>query len=308
MKAFWALVAALSVAGAWLVLVTGPDLGRPPHAIDEGSAPSATAMRSDHLPPTRPEEIAPTMPVEAAATATKPRETTDPAKPTELTMDSAATPTTDALSKLLPELDLASGRGAPNAATAPADRNAAIDTSGDRVATDLPARPAPAPLLVDRRAPLEVTRRIDARTIELDGRYRIVGNGRPDDPYRISWELLTSASRYVDPARDALVPPPWVRALDGSYVEISAYYSSAVRVQFARHLLLTLNRWDGCCVGLPPTAFDAIDVSTRETVAMDGIHLVRFGTFRGRLVVEPFHAAGHLLGLYRLEDATFERR
>ena len=167
---------------------------------------------------------------------------------------------------------------------------------------------AAAPLLVDPRSPLEITRRIDARTLELDGRFRLVGNGTGDDPYRISWELLTSASRYVDPARGSLVPPPWVRAIDGACVEISAYYSSAVRVQFARHLLLTLNRWDGCCIGLPPTPFDAIDVSMREPVSLGGLHLVRFGTFRGRLVVEPLDVAGYLIGLYRLEDATFEAR
>jgi hypothetical protein len=165
-----------------------------------------------------------------------------------------------------------------------------------------PARP---PVATDARSPADITRRIDARTLELDGRYRLIGTGSPDDPYRISWELLTSAARFIDPTQHALAPPPWVRAVDGTYVEISAYYSTAVRVASTRHVLLTLNRWDGCCIGLPPTPFDAIDTTLAAPLDMKGLHLFRFGTFRGRLVVEPFAAGTFLLGLYRLEDASF---
>ena len=167
-------------------------------------------------------------------------------------------------------------------------------------------RPKPA-LLTDTRSPNDVVRRIDDRTLELDGRFRVVGNGRADDPYRITWELLTSSSSYVDAAVKALTPPPWVRALDGTYIEISGYYSTAVRVSAAKNLLLTLNRWDGCCIGLPPTPFDAIDMDMREPVMMQGLHLFRFATFRGRLVVSPFETGGFLLGLYRLEDTTLEQ-
>ena len=167
-------------------------------------------------------------------------------------------------------------------------------------------RPKPA-LLTDTRSPNDVVRRIDDRTLELDGRFRIIGNGRADDPYRISWELLTSANAYIDPTVKALTPPPWVRALDGTYIEISGYYSTAVRVSAAKNLLLTLNRWDGCCIGLPPTPFDAIDMDMREPVMMQGLHLFRFATFRGRLVISPFETGGFLLGLYRLEDTTLQK-
>lgn len=196
------------------------------------------------------------------------------------------------------------------AATPPAP---AADLLGDALAsalfpataTNAPTRP---PVATDTRSPAEITRRIDARTLELDGRFRVIGNGSPDDPYRISWELLTSASTFIDPAQKALTPPPWVRALEGSYIEISAYYSTAVRVPSTKHLLLTFNRWDGCCIGLPPTAFDAIDTTLATALDMRGEHLFRYGTFRGRLVVDPFLAGAYLLGLYRLEDASFVMR
>lgn len=180
--------------------------------------------------------------------------------------------------------------------------------AADPPALVLPPASVPPPPATDTRTPAEVTRRIDARTLELDGRFRIVGSGGQGDPYRINWELLTSAGPFVDPARNALTPPPWVRALDGVWIEISAYYSTAVRVSSTQSVLLTLNRWDGCCLGLPPTPFDAIDTSLAEPLELRGLHLFRFGTFRGRLEIEPFTAGPYLLGLYRLEDATFEAR
>lgn len=167
--------------------------------------------------------------------------------------------------------------------------------------------PPKSAVLTDTRSPNDVVRRLDERTLELDGRFRVTGNGRPDDPYRISWELLTSAQPYIDATTKALTPPPWVRAVDGTYVEISGYYSSAVRVSMAKNLLLTLNRWDGCCIGLPPTAFDAIDMTLRDPMPLQGLHLFRFGSFRGRLVVSPFETGGFMLGLYQLEDATLEK-
>ena len=189
---------------------------------------------------------------------------------------------------------------APSSTTAPTPDLDLLGESGAIV------RPKPA-LLTDARSPNDVIRRLDERTLELDGRFRVIGNGRADDPYRISWELLTSANAYIDPAAKAQTPPPWVRALDGTYIEISGYYSTAVRITAARNLLLTLNRWDGCCIGLPPTPFDAIDMDMREPVMMQGLHLFRFATFRGRLVVSPFETGGFLLGLYKLEDTTLEK-
>jgi hypothetical protein len=186
---------------------------------------------------------------------------------------------------------LLAGLGVPSASASPS-ASAATPAS----------RP---PVVSDSRSPDEVTRRIDARTLELDGRFRVIGNGGPDDPYRVSWELLTSAEPFIDPAREAMTTPPWVRAINGTYIEISAYYSTAVRVSTTRNVLLTFNRWDGCCIGLPPTPFDAIDATLAKPLDMQGLHLFRYGTFRGRLVVEPFAVGAYLLGLYRLEDASF---
>jgi hypothetical protein len=199
----------------------------------------------------------------------------------------------------------------PNAEAPAEPPQPEIDLLGESGARVVPLEPTAfaRPLIIpDLRNPTDVVRRLDDRTLELDGRFRVTGNGSPNDPYRISWELLTSSSSFIDPAQTATTPPPWVRLLDGTYIELSGYYSTALRVPIATNLLLTLNRWDGCCIGLPPTPFDAIDVTMRTPLPLEGAHLIRFGTFRGRLSVSVFEIGGFLLGLYRLEDTTFETK
>ncbi|MBI1303332.1 MAG: hypothetical protein GC172_06045 [Phycisphaera sp.] len=280
MRAFWVVLALLATAGV-LFVVASParESGRspeptPPPSPARSNEPTPT---NDSKSPSEPSNEQPSDPPDASSQSTQATEAVAP-----------ASAPFDPLALLLPPAPPAAQVKAPAPNAAP---NAAS---------------APRPPATDTRSPAEVTRRIDARTLELDGRFRIIGNGGEDDPYRINWELLTSAGAFVDPAQNALTPPPWVRALDGVWVEISAYYSTPVRVSSTKSVLLTLNRWDGCCLGLPPTPFDAIDTSLASTLELRGVHLFRFGTFRGRLEVEPFTAGPYLLGLYRLEDATFE--
>jgi len=177
-------------------------------------------------------------------------------------------------------------------------------------AAPLAPTPLPQPTIID--APIatppavtqEIIHRIDARTIELAGKYRVVGNGTEADPYIVSWELLLSASTTINAATGALEAPKWVMLLDGQWIEISAYYSTVVRKESVDELLLTLNRWDGCCIGLPPTPFDSIEAKLASPIRLTGLHLTRFGTFRGQLTISPMHVAGFLLGLYRIEHAT----
>jgi len=268
MRAFWAVVVLLAAVGLWFVV-----------------APERPAKSSDAL-----ELNVPQFDPSADLEDRKPTEVADArsdksSADTEGNTNSAPT-AVDAPAMALPDFDL-------------------LGESGKVIQS--PNAPSKT-VRTDTRNPSEVVRRIDERTVELDGRYRVTGNGSANDPYVISWELLTSASEFIDLAQGARTAPPWVRLLDGTYVQISGYYSTAVRVSVAKNLLLTLNRWDGCCIGVPPTPFDAIDVDMRTPLPMGGLHLIRFGTFRGQLRVEPVEAATYLLGFYRLEDATFETK
>ena len=133
------------------------------------------------------------------------------------------------------------------------------------------------------------------------------GAGTERQPFRVSWELLGRASGHVrgDGSLDAM--PRTLELLGGTWIELSGYYSPAVIAPSTDEVVITLNRWDGCCIGLPPTPYDSALVKTRTPIDFSLQHQIRFGTLRGRLVLEPFALGGLVLGLYRIEDAELLR-
>ena len=151
-----------------------------------------------------------------------------------------------------------------------------------------------------------VVERLDDRTMRVDGKYLVRGSGSERDPYLITWELLASASASVDAATGRFELPGRVADLRGAWVRISGYWAPPLQVRETRELMLMLNKWDGCCIGLPPTPFDSIEVTLDRPMGVEGQHLFRFGTVTGRLEVEPFVAGTFLLGLYRLQQAAME--
>jgi hypothetical protein len=133
------------------------------------------------------------------------------------------------------------------------------------------------------------------------------GAGTERQPFRVSWELLGQASGHVrgDGTFDAM--PRTLELLGGTWIELSGYYAPAIIAPSTDELMLMLNRWDGCCIGLPPTPYDSALVKTRTPIDFSLQHQIRFGTLRGRLVLEPFALGGLVLGLYRIEDAELLR-
>lgn len=148
--------------------------------------------------------------------------------------------------------------------------------------------------------------RLDDRTVRLDDRFTVRGSGTERDPYLVTWELLASASESVDAAAGRFVIPGRIADLRGAWVRISGYWAPPVQAFEARELMVMLNKWDGCCIGLPPTPFDSIEATLAAPMPVKGEHLFRFGTITGRLEVEPFVAGSFLLGLYRLQEAVME--
>lgn len=133
------------------------------------------------------------------------------------------------------------------------------------------------------------------------------GSGTERQPFRVSWELLGQASGHVrgDGTVDGM--PRTLDLLSGAWIELSGFYAPAVIAASTDELVLMLNRWDGCCIGLPPTPYDSALVKTRAPIDFSLQHQIRFGTLRGRLVLEPFALGGIVLGLYRIEDAELLR-
>jgi len=130
-----------------------------------------------------------------------------------------------------------------------------------------------------------------------------LGRGTELEPFRIGWDLLGLGR---DATRDdgSLELPPGLKAVDGAWIEIDGYFAAPLAVETTRELLVMLNRWDGCCIGVPPTAFDCIETTLAEPITLRGRHQIRFGPVRGILRIEPFRVGELLLGLYRLEAAS----
>ena len=151
-----------------------------------------------------------------------------------------------------------------------------------------------------------VVERIDHQTVRIDGKYMVRGSGSESDPYQITWELLTSAARTVDASKSIYEVPGRIADLRGAWVQISGYWAPPLQVFQTKEAMFMLNKWDGCCIGLPPTPFDSIEATFTKPFAVQGPHVYRYGTIKGRLEIEPFAAGMFLLGFYRLHDAVME--
>jgi hypothetical protein len=167
-----------------------------------------------------------------------------------------------------------------------------------------PSRPVVTPrVTVGQKAIVE---RVDHQTVRLDGKYTVRGSGSESDPYQISWELLTGAARTVDVSKSLFEVPGRIADLRGAWVQISGYWAPPLQVFETKEAMVMLNRWDGCCIGLPPTPFDSIEATFAKPFKIKGQHVFRYGTIKGRLEIEPFAAGMFLLGFYRLQDAVME--
>jgi hypothetical protein len=137
-----------------------------------------------------------------------------------------------------------------------------------------------------------------------DGKYEIRGEGTAAKPYRVSWECLASASETYVPRLQQREIPQRIAMLDGKVVEVEGYLAFPLMVSETKELLVMLNQWDGCCIGVPPTPYDAIEVKLTEPAKRGGKHAsFNFGGVRGTLKVDPYLVENWLVGLYVMENA-----
>jgi hypothetical protein len=73
-------------------------------------------------------------------------------------------------------------------------------------------------------------------------------------------------------------------------------------VEQPRELLSMLNQWDGCCIGVPPTPYDAVEVHMKDVVSKEE-RLATYGSVEGTFAVKPYLAGDWLVGLYVMENA-----
>jgi hypothetical protein len=143
-------------------------------------------------------------------------------------------------------------------------------------------------------------------TLLANNRWVLKGRGSPDDPIVVPWELLTSAMDHFQPRTGVQEIPQYIAFLDGKRIRIEGYIIFPIVARETQQLLVTFNQWDGCCIGIPPTAFDAIEVTLASTIPLNRRHGLLFGAVSGVFKVEPLASDGWLLGMYLLDDASLK--
>ena len=143
-------------------------------------------------------------------------------------------------------------------------------------------------------------------SILADNKYLITGAGTVENPYRVTWECLTSASQTYIPRLQQNNIPQRVAMLHDKWIRIEGYMAFPLMLQESSEILAMLNQWDGCCIGVPPTPYDAIEVKLSVPVKPGRRHTYNFGTVTGKFKVDPYLVENWLVGLYQLESASLQ--
>ena len=141
-------------------------------------------------------------------------------------------------------------------------------------------------------------------SIAVDDAWTIRGDGTESSPYEVSWEFLSSAQEDYMPRLGDRKLPARIAFLSGKRVRIAGYLAFPLVAPTASECLLMLNQWDGCCIGVPPTPYDAVEVRLAAEIKGWKRHTINFGTIEGTFKVEPYLVENWLVGLYLFENAT----
>jgi hypothetical protein len=346
MKVFWAILAVLVIGGASYAFVSARTsaeraraaeaqaLAQPTQAAQTNPAPPKPAeTRAAEKPPvsdaelnalkkqqddlaaqlaqTKAAKLAADEPAKQAAPAEEPKPTTAPdAKPAD------AKPAPDKPAEPKPEVKQAEQ---PKPAA-----NDGYSISGGSIApagvTGQPATQVGAPKAVvaqvkeDKPAkfqgfeivPAKIEKKDDGSML-VDGKYLIKGEGTAEKPYVVPWDVLTSVEETFDPQSEKKKLPERVTMLDGKVVKFSGYIAFPLAVKEAKECLSMLNQWDGCCIGVPPTPYDAVEVSLTRTIKGEE-RFTTAGSVIGTFKVKPYLQGDWLIGLYVMEGADLKSR
>ncbi len=180
------------------------------------------------------------------------------------------------------------------------------------LAVEAPAEATPADATPDDTTPDDTAPVAEApaaeqgagATLTLNGRYPITGAGTAEEPYKIDFDMLVALEHEYQPktaGKDTI--PEWITPLNGKVVEITGFIGFPFIAPTADECMVMLNQWDGCCIGVPPTPYDAVEVQLAEEVDL-GNGVPNYGTIRGVFRTDPYLVNGWLIGLYVMDEAT----
>ena len=274
MRVFWASVVVLMVAtGGFLAMRTRG-----------GDAAAAS----------------PTSLTQAADSASKPPEDAGGGavvEPTPVAVDTLDEPAPDEVD---PRTGVDSGvadasepAGEPEGEPAPLADDTAVDPADAPTIAEAPAAPEPA---TPEAAP----------TLLLNERFKVTGAGTPEDPYRIDFDMLVALEQDYEPKTEGKAEvPEWIKPLDGKHVVVTGFIGFPFIAPTSDECMVMLNQWDGCCIGVPPTPYDAIEVQLDQPIDLSA-GVPNYGTIRGVFRTDPYLVNGWLIGLYVMDEARLE--
>ena len=313
MRLFWIVLSVCVLAAAAFIFMppaqnrpglnaNSPAKIPPPVAID----PNAATATTNVSPSAQPASIAPaTTSVSPSSIATTaPTPTSSPSDPSQPTSQPASQPSSQAT-------------GQPPAAQQDALSAAAVTTNSTLPTEKALATNAASP---DTASPELVELKIEGFTVSpgttevnadgnllVDKRYVIKGDGSSDKPYEVTWEMLTSVDADFDPNAGKKKIPQRIAMLHEKYIKLGGYVAFPMNMQNPKELLLMLNQWDGCCIGVPPTPYDAIEVSLDAIVTGED-RFTTTGSVTGRFTVKPYVVGDWLVGLYVMDRGAMKPR
>jgi len=345
MRLFWSIIAVLVFATAIMFVMrsggsSGAASSQQSKAQPQASPPDARtetrAERGTPAPSVRTEpEIADAEPAElAVARITEQKNTATP----DLDLDTLlGTNNTTAQDIALPDSDSSPLEDVSEIETFASTPDSEYATATEGIMGPLPDNPAPNTSYLDKLREARAAREaenaastlqalvdpdVSWETVELsegvsikkrstdgaylvDNRHLVYGEGTEANPYEITWDMLYSVRETYRPRKGLDEIPAWTTWLNDKHVRITGFMATAVFASDVDELLIMKNEWDGCCIGVPPTPYDAVEVTLVKKIKLTA-GMMSFGTIRGRLEVDPYLVRNWLVGLYLLQDATVE--
>jgi outer membrane biosynthesis protein TonB len=217
----------------------------------------------------------------------------------------SATPAAQADAKPAPAAPAAEAQPTPASSPASAAPAAsaipASDSLVDAIAADAMPRTPEGDVIVRQDDAIKIIKKKSGEML-VDDRYALKGDGSAAAPYEITWEYLLSAQETYDPKKGKKKIPERLSMLDGKQVRITGYIAFPLMAQSPKELLAMLNQWDGCCIGVPPTPYDAIEVRL-DNAATQEEKFTNYGSVEGVFQVKPYVVGEWLVGLYVMNDA-----
>lgn len=303
MRTFWILLLIAAAAGAvYLLLPTPTPRGNQPAGLSP-SQPNVT---------TAPTEQAPSLAPQSSPTDSAKSTTPNPVAPTS----SVQSPVTQPIElPKQPEAPSQTAATKVNITTpdqpATQENKVGANTNPDNKQTQTAVSTTESsvfPVLSDiggyKVLPANIENKPDGSML-ADSKFLIRGDGSIEKPYEVTWELLTSVDAEFDPQAGKKQLPYRIAMLHDKYVKLGGFIAFPMNMQQPKELLLMLNQWDGCCIGVPPTPYDAIEVTLDKIVEGED----RFSTTGGvvgKFQVKPYVVGDWLVGLYVMDRGSLK--